>query len=123
MGAATSKCKQAQSCKKKNEPHNGNKNICSSEEPICKQLITIYVSSCYFKQHKVMKQESTSTTITIVLTLYYNLSLKKIEHEGAEPDRCTMFELTHTRSDGKPVDKESEKAIQGLKQLFNIFSL
>ncbi|KAK9939195.1 hypothetical protein M0R45_015901 [Rubus argutus] len=46
-----------------------------------------------------------------------------IEHEGAEPDRCTMFELTHTRSDGKPVDKESEKAIQGLKQLFNIFSL
>ncbi|KAK9912340.1 hypothetical protein M0R45_036207 [Rubus argutus] len=36
----------------------------------------------------------------------------QIEHEGAEPDRCTMFELTHTRSDGKPVDKESKKAIK-----------
>lgn len=111
MGAATSKCKQVQSCKEKNEPHNGNKNICSSEKPICKQHITMHITNCYFKQQKVVKQENTSTTLTMVLTIHYNLSLKKIEYDGAEPDRCTMFEITYTRSDGKPVDKESEKAI------------
>ncbi|KAM5555336.1 hypothetical protein ABKV19_023305 [Rosa sericea] len=40
----------------------------------------------------------------------------KREHEGLEPNRCTLFELTHTRSNGEPVDKESEKAMMDMRQ-------
>lgn len=53
MSVATSKCKQVQSCKEKNETHNGNKNIFSSEKLICKQHITMEITNCYFKQQKV----------------------------------------------------------------------
>lgn len=62
------------------------------------------------KYHTQVGKHSRHLHSFTMIYLYFFIHQKKA-NGGASPSRCTMFELTHLRKDGTPIDDASDKAI------------